>query len=170
MKRVLETSRLYLRELVPEDAEMILRLDRDPDVMHYMPAAARARVSRVHSQEFVRKAIRYYEEHPGLGIWTTILKGKNECIGWTTLKDLPGTEEIEIGFRYFPKYWNQGLATEISAALLKYGFEQLNLPRIVAVVHPENAASIRVIEKIGLTYVRDDHHYGINVRFYALDG
>ena len=169
MKRLLETSRLYLRELVPEDAEMILRLDRDPDVMRYMPAVARARVSRVYAQKFVRDQVTYSKGHPGLGIFPTILKTQDTWIGWATLKHLADTEEIEIGFRYLPAYWNQGYATEAAAALLKYGFEKMKLPRIVAVVHPDNAASMRVIEKIGLEYVRDDQHYGINVRFYARD-
>ena len=169
MQRLPETERLYLRELVPSDADMIFRLNSDPDVMRYMPEHARAAVSADSSRQFVESFIRYYAEKPGLGLWPTVLKAGGRCIGWTCLKDLADTDEVEIGYRYFPQFWGQGFCTEISSALLEYGFRQLGLPRIVAISHPDNRASRRVLEKLGLRYERDAHYYGIDVVYYALD-
>ena len=92
-----------------------------------------------------------------------------EFTGWTCLKHLDNTDEIEIGYRYFPQFWGLGLCTEISTALLEYGFLKVGLDRIVGISNPENKASIRVLEKIGLKYERNAHYYGVDVVYYGLN-
>jgi ribosomal-protein-alanine N-acetyltransferase len=167
VRKVLETERLYLREFVHDDAEMIFRLNTDPDVMRFMPKERRTTMDD--ARRYVERFRRYYGEHPGLGLWPTILKADGACIGWTCLKHLDHTEEIEIGYRYFPPYWGRGLCTEISSALVAHGFRTVGLDRIVGVTHPEHAASRRVLEKLGLRYERDAFYYGTDVVYYALD-
>ena len=66
------------------------------------------------------------------------------------LKYLPELDAVDIGFRFFPEYWGQGLATEAGSACMTFGFETLHLDRIIGLVLPENKASVRVLEKIGL--------------------
>lgn len=168
MERILETERLYLREFVAEDAEMIFRLNSDADVMRYMPAHARASVSPSASADMVQHCMEYYLRRPGFGVWPTVLKDGGDCIGWTCLKNLDDTEEMEIGYRYFPQFWGRGLCTEICTALVRHGFEALNLDRVVGITHPENRASQRVLTKLGLQYERDAHYYGTDVLYYAL--
>ena len=70
-------------------------------------------------------------------------------MGFAGLKYLPELEEVDIGYRFASKFWGKGFATECGEALLKFGFEELNLKRIIAWVMPENTASINVLQKLG---------------------
>jgi len=169
MKKVIETERLYLREFTPSDTQNILELNSNAQVMKYMPVADRESATLEQSANMVASCIRYYSSNPGLGLWPTVLKANDAFIGWTCLKNLDDTDEMEIGYRYLPQFWGQGLCTEISAALLEYGFLSVGLERIVGISNPENKASRRVLEKLGLKYERDAHYYGIDVVYYALN-
>ena len=80
----------------------------------------------------------------------------------------PAILEIEVGYHLARAFWGRGYATEAARACLRYGFEQLKLERIVAVVRPENVASRRVLEKSGLSYTGMGYHYKAEVRMYAV--
>ena len=80
-----------------------------------------------------------------------MLKSTDTFIGFCGLKHLKELDMVDVGFRLLPRYWSQGLATEACKASLAFGFDVLALPRIVALVLTENAASIRVLEKCGMT-------------------
>ena len=88
--------------------------------------------------------------------------------GFCGLVHLDDTSEIEVGYRFAKRFWGMGLATEAAKASLEYGFETLGIDRIVAVVHPDNLASQRVVDKLGLRYIRDAHFYNSNLRYYAI--
>ena len=169
MKRVIETERLYLREFTLEDTPQIFELNSDLQVMKYQPASERENVSLERSAATVEECIQYYSQKPGLGVWPTILKEGDKFIGWTLLKNLEGTEEIEIGYRYFPQFWGMGFCTEISLAVIAHGFDDIGLERIVGISHSQNKGSIRVFEKIGLKYEKNAHYYGMDVLYYALN-
>ena len=77
-------------------------------------------------------------------------KPENKVIGFSGFKYIPELDEVDLGFRFHPEYWGHGLATESALACIEFGFERLNLKRIVALVLPENTASIRVLEKAGM--------------------
>lgn len=77
-------------------------------------------------------------------------KDTNEYIGWYILKHLLDTGEVEVGFRIKKKFWGKGYSTEAGNALVKHGFETVGLKRIIAIVRPDNFASLAVIKKIGL--------------------
>src|SRR5712692_1765909 len=85
-----------------------------------------------------------------------------------TLQLLDGTSEVEVGYRLAKRFWGMGLASEAAQASLRFGFQELALDRIVAVVHPENVASQRVLEKIGLKYVKDARFYNKDLKHYAI--
>jgi ribosomal-protein-alanine N-acetyltransferase len=76
---------------------------------------------------------------------------------------LDNTSEVELGYLLDKSYWRRGLATEASHASLKYGFEVVKLDRIVAIAKPENIASRRVMEKVGMKYEKDAYFYNTNV-------
>lgn len=145
---ILEAERLILRETVVEDAPDLYEMDADPEVQKYTGDVLPTSV-----EDIFERIINYadYKKY-GYGRWTTVLKDTNEVIGWCGLKYLQDIQETDIGYRWKPKYWNKGYATEASKACLKYGFDQLELEQIVAQVLPENKASIRVLEKIGMNY------------------
>jgi ribosomal-protein-alanine N-acetyltransferase len=164
---LLETPRLRLRRLRDDDAENIFRLDSDPDVMRYIRDPSTT--TRESAAESVARAIRFYESesHPGLGIWAMELKSTGDFIGWSCLKPLDTTPEIEVGYRLLKEHWANGYATEAARALVDYGFAERGLQRIVGVVRPDNRASARVLEKAGLRYEKDAFFYGTTVRYFA---
>lgn len=96
-----------------------------------------------------------------------VYRENGELIGFCGLDHLWGGEEIEIGYWLAPDYWGKGLATEAAQAVLRYGFGRLGLLRIVAVAHPENQASIRVLEKLGMAFEKTVLHEGITHVYHA---
>jgi ribosomal-protein-alanine N-acetyltransferase len=102
------------------------------------------------------------------GVWAVIYKEHDKLIGHCGLKFLENTLEIQIGYLLLKSYWGRGLGTEAASAVLKYGFDVANLPQIVAVAKPENIASRRVLEKVGLKYEKDAYFYENNVVYYSL--
>ena len=115
----------------------------------------------------VNAVVKHWNEY-GFGLWAAITKPSGEFAGFCGLQHLDNTPEIEVGYRLAKRFWGMGLATEAARASLRFGFEELALDRIVAVVQPENVASCRVIEKIGLRYVSDARFYETNVKYYAI--
>jgi ribosomal-protein-alanine N-acetyltransferase len=92
----------------------------------------------------------------------------HSLIGWNGLQYLPDTNEVEIGYLLARPFWGYGLALEGALPALKMGFSDFSLAEIVGIVHPENAASIRVLEKIGMSYTQATEYFGMRVRRYAI--
>lgn len=162
---VLETPRLRLRPPRREDLEAIYLLGANPNVMRFISNGKT--MSRMEARADLEKRIAASQHH--FGYWITELKNTREVIGWTALKTLDNTREIEVGYRLLEEHWGKGYATEASRRLLQYGFQELKLPRIVAVALEENLASRRVMEKAGLQYQGKDIFYGFDCVIYALD-
>jgi RimJ/RimL family protein N-acetyltransferase len=107
----------------------------------------------------------------GLGYWSVVLKLVPAAfIGWVLLipYDAAGPE-IEIGWRFLRSAWGHGFATEASLPVLRHGFETADLDRVVADIHPDNAASLRVAEKLGLRFTGERKIKGRMLRSYALE-
>lgn len=151
MKIILETERLYLRELNVNDAEHFYLLNLDKDVMKYTGEEAFENIEK--AKDFLRN-YDHYEKY-GFGRWAVINKGNSEFLGWCGLKFTEKLNEYDIGFRFFKKYWNKGYATESSKACLSYGRNELKMCEILGRAMKENKASIKVLEKIGLEYVKE---------------
>lgn len=149
MKIILETDRLILREINLEDTQDMLRLHSIPEVQKYTGDPL------VESEEkmaaIIETRIKNYEKY-GYGRWATILKNTNQFIGWSGLAYLEEIDEIDVGYRFLPEYWGKGLATEATIAILNYAYEDLKLKKIIALAMKENIASIRVMEKSGMTF------------------
>ena len=90
------------------------------------------------------------EQHPGLGMWATLERKTGACIGTHLLNHIQGETYIQVGYVLFSQYWGRGYATEMSIAILRYGFAVLGLPEIFAITDLPNVASQRVLEKAGL--------------------
>jgi len=90
------------------------------------------------------------------GRWAVHLKPDLEFIGWCGLKARPERNEIDLGYRFKKRSWGKGYATEAAFACIKYGFEKLNLPRIVGRDIMANENSFRVLEKCGMTYIGEE--------------
>ena len=146
----IETERLKMRPIIPEeDAEDMYLLNLDPEVVRYTGDVPFKSIED--SLEFY-KNYRQYEKYK-LGRFSTFLKEDMTFIGWCGLKQEDGY--IDLGYRFAKPYWGQGYATESSLASLRYGFDDLNIERIVAHALKDNPASIRVMEKVGMLYEKD---------------
>lgn len=150
-KKLLETERLYLREMTPEDAESAYLLNLDPEVIRYTGDDPFKSIEE--ARAFLEKYDHYRKY--GFGRWGVIAKETDEYLGWCGLKYTPELDEFDIGYRFMKKFWGSGYATEAAQACLAYGFEQLQIPTIVGRAMPENGASVRVLEKIGLSYLEN---------------
>ena len=145
---ILETERLYLREIGPEDAENAYLLNLDPEVIRYTGD------DPFGSVEEARIFLENYDHYRkyGFGRWAVIRKSDDEFLGWCGLKYTPELDEYDIGFRLFRCYWNRGYATEAAKACLQLGFAQFGMQQIVGRAMSQNHASIRVLGKIGLKF------------------
>lgn len=144
---ILETERTIMRYLMGEDAEDFYNLNLDPEVLKYTGDAP---FESIHS---AREFLMNYDQYQlyGVGRLAVIHKKTSKFMGWCGIKYSLVQDEYDLGFRFFRRYWNQGFATETAKACLSYGFNQLGLPRIVGRAMKENIASIKVLEKIGMT-------------------
>jgi [ribosomal protein S5]-alanine N-acetyltransferase len=146
--KILETDRLFLREFSNLDAQHLFDLNSDPDVIRYTGDKAFISIQEV--EKFI-KNYNHYQKY-GFGRWAVIQKSNSDFLGWCGLKFSPDLDEVDIGFRFHKRYWNQGFATEAANPCLKFGFQKFNLNSIVGRAMKENLSSIRVLEKIGLTF------------------
>jgi len=163
--RLLDTERLSLREFRATDAEALYRLDSDPRVMRYIrdgSVGTRASVAGT-----VARAMKYYRVYPGLGVWPAEVRATGAFIGWFCLKYVPKTVEVEVGYRLLPEAWGRGYATEGARALVRRGFAELGLYRIIGLTHPDNVASQRVLLKTGLRDAGWGRYYGRELRVFA---
>lgn len=149
MKKVLETERCYLRELSVDDAQSFYDLNSDPEVVKYTGDKNFGNISEAKS--FLQNYNQY--ELYGYGRWAVIDKMSEEFLGWCGLKYSPKSDEVDLGFRFFRKYWNQGYATETAKACIDYGLSNLNVDKIVGRAMEANSASVKVLEKTGMTFV-----------------
>ena len=158
------TLRLALSEITAWHANELYELDTDPRVMRYIGSG------RVSTREQVDAVMRRlpgaYALYPGLGTWRATRRDNGDFVGWFALKYIPGTAEIEVGYRLRYAAWGRGYATEGARELVRYGFDDLRLHRIIGVTHPANAASQRVLRQIGLDDIGWGHYYGRALRVF----
>src|SRR5437773_7714910 len=164
----LETTRLILRDLTIDDIENLFLLDSDAVVMKYFARPPLTDKNAVRSG--IEKKMHYNKNNPGFGFWAVAEKKSNSFVGQFSLShiEFDREKEIEIGFRFLQRFWGLGYATEMAHEVIKHGFKNSGLDKIVALTHPDNLASQKVIEKIGLKYIRDDFYYNTNLRFYEI--
>ncbi|MCA1615420.1 MAG: GNAT family N-acetyltransferase [Acidobacteria bacterium] len=162
---IIETDRLLMRPPTRADLPALVELRSDEDVSRYLGGAAMAK------PEVLDQRLDFYigcHERHGFAMGPLLRKDGGGMIGWGGLQPLEETGEIEVGYSFAKAHWGQGYATETAAAWLRYGFARAGLARIVAVASPENTASRRVMEKLGMRYEKNAPHYGLDCVFYAV--
>jgi RimJ/RimL family protein N-acetyltransferase len=162
----LTTPRLILRPFTEQDVDPLHRMLLEEGVLRYFPNPEPP--SRERIQQMVSNLLRHWAEQ-GSGLWAVTSRSTGELMGRTGLMVVPGTEEVEIDFLYGKPFWNQGFATEGGRASLQYGFETLELEQIIGVVHPENMASRRVLEKLGLKFTEPRQYFGMDCYRYLIE-
>ena len=158
MQIFVESERLVLRRFTIDDVDHLVALDGDPAVMHFI-TGGRATSREEIENEILPAFLHYYERFPGYGFWAAIEKATGEFLGWFHFRPREGSplDEVELGYRLRRSAWGKGYGTEGSRALIRKGFTEFGVQRVVAETMAVNAASRRVMEKAGLTLVRTFH-------------
>ena len=153
-----------MRAMTAEDASDVFALNSNPAVMRYTHEPL------MKSVEEAKLALESYPdfETVGFGRWGCFLKETGQMIGFCGLKYLADYEEVDVGYRLLPEFWGRGLATEASRACVQFGFERIGLERIKGLVVPEHRASIRVLEKSGLTFENEFWEQDLRVLRYSI--
>src|SRR5687767_2197440 len=147
---ILETDRLILRQFSTEDADFILELVNEPSFIQNIGDRG-VRTLDDASAYILRVAVASYEKN-GFGLYLVLLKESGESIGMCGLIKRDGLEDVDIGYAFLPKFWSKGYAQEAALAVKDYARDVVRLKRLVAITDPKNQGSIRVLEKIGLSY------------------
>lgn len=173
MQFYLETERLILRDILESDVDGIFELDSNAIVHKYLgnnPIKTKERAAEI--IHFIKQQY----ENLGIGRFAAIEKLSGDFIGWSGLKLNTGekealngkTEFYDIGFRFIPRYWGKGYATESSLATLDFGFKKLNIKTICGAAEKDNIASNKVLRKIGLNFINEFKYENVLCNWYEL--
>jgi ribosomal-protein-alanine N-acetyltransferase len=157
------TERLELRAFEPGDLEALHAVYGDPEVTRFIPAYP--------TLEHTRRALEIHVHEARAGnpaFWALIERESGDLIGDAGLGLIEGVgPEFELGYTLGPRWWGRGVATEAARAVRDHALGPLGLPEVLALVRPANAASINVLEKIGMERVGTRHAYGAEHLMYA---
>ena len=162
---MLETERLIIRKLTPDDLGWLIEMRTEPAVYKYLGG------TRMQNPEAITKRMQFYLEcydKFGFGQCAMLWKETGEAIGASGLQPLEDTGEIEVGYSLKEDYWQKGLGYECARAWLDYGFNNAGLKRIVAVADADNIGSWRIMEKCGMSFEKTAEFYGMQCKFYAV--
>jgi ribosomal-protein-alanine N-acetyltransferase len=149
---VLETERLALRELNAGDAAFILELLNEPSFLHNIGDRG-VRTIEDAVQYILKGPVESYARH-GFGLWLVELKDAGTPAGICGLVKRDALPDADIGYAFLPRFWSRGYAYESAAAVMRHARGALGLRRVLAITNPDNAGSIKVLEKVGLRFDR----------------
>lgn len=158
---ILYTDRLQLRPIVSSDGEAMYRLNLNPEVIRYTGDPPFSSV-----EEATIFCINYpdYQKH-GFGRWIVEPRSDQKVRGWCGLKK-HADGSVDLGYRFFQSDWGKGYATESGKACSQYGFEQLNLKQIYGRTTINNPASIRVLQKLGMDFWKNEEEENFTWVYY----
>lgn len=157
------SERLIYARSTPDDIDLMLELDSDPEVMKYINGGIPTTRDDLINIYLPRLA-KYTNLEKGWGQWKVCLKGSNEFIGWILIRpmdffsDNPKYHDIEIGWRFKQNSWGKGYATEAAKAVKAVIAQRPEVTHITAIAEEGNNASINIMKKLGLTYLKTDIH------------
>jgi ribosomal-protein-alanine N-acetyltransferase len=160
----LQTPRLILRPFREGDIDRLAELMANPDFMRFSLGP----YTRERTQGVLDKFLSW--EKAGLpSPFAVVLRGNTEVLGYCGFLHHPEVpEEVEIGYRLHPDYWNRGLITEAAQAVRDHGFRDWKLPRVISLIHPENIPSRRVAEKNGMKVEKEITFRGFPTLVFAI--
>ena len=151
---VLQTPRLTLRHLVPEDLGALHALYGDPEIRQYYPdGTLTLEATRQELEWFLHGHPRF----PELGLWAAIERRSGDFLGRCGLLpwEIEGRHEVELAYLIDKSRWGEGLATEAATAIVGYAGSVLRLRRLICLIIPGNSASARVAQKAGMSFERE---------------
>lgn len=153
MQVIFQTPRLLFRQFTEADAPLVYQLNSNPEVVKYLHEPV------LQNETEARKVILdiilpQYKNN--LGRWAVHMESNNDFVGWCGLKYYAATGETDLGYRFKQQVWGEGFATEAATYTLDHGFKELNLSLIIGRAHVQNLASLKVLEKIGMQFVKEE--------------
>lgn len=169
MKQI-ETERLIIREFELSDAEGLFELDSNPDVLKFIGIDSVKEIQE--SEDLIRVLQKQYAEN-GIGRWAVIEKSTGDFMGWSGLKLYrePINNQIniyELGYRFIPRFWGKGFATESARAWVNYAFDELKIPKLFAVTDLEHHSSKNVLHKLGFKDIEVIKYNGEDVNWLEI--
>ena len=151
---ILETPRLILRHLEPDDLDALFALYRDPEIRRYFPDGTR---TRDQTREELEWFLNSHPKFPELGLWATVEKRGGALLGRCGLLpwEIDGRSEVELAFLIDKTRWSEGFATEASHAIIEHAHIALHIQRLICLIMPGNVASVRVAQKVGMSFERE---------------
>lgn len=165
--QICETERLFIRTLSLDDVSELTTILSDPEVMKY---SIRGVCDEAATRRFIEWCLESYATH-SIGPWALVEKGSGKLVGFCGVspEEVNGVEEIGLGYRLAKRYWGKGLASEAVQAVLHDTFNQKQLSSVVAIIEPENVASLKVAAKAGFSTFGIHDFHGRPVRLYRLN-
>ena len=162
---VLETERLKLRLMRLDDLQNLLGIFSDAEAMQFYPST----MDEYQTRQWIQRTLIRYEKD-GFGLWIVELRDSGEFVGQCGLiaQNVNEKPEVEIGYLFLRRWWGRGLATEAACACRDFGFRKLGLKRLISIIDPENIASRRVAEKVGMKVVGETEMWGRWMCLYAI--
>lgn len=159
---ILDTERLVLREMTPDDLPALRAILQDDEVMYAYEGA----FSEEEVQNWLNRILTRYREH-GFGLWAVILKETGGMIGQCglTLQDCGGRQVLEVGYLFQKAYWHRGYAAEAAVACKNHAFDKLGADEVYSIIRDTNAASQRVAVRNGMTCTERfvKHYRGVDM-------
>ena len=158
--------RTELRPIAESDADELLELFRDPSVRRYLLDDAMV------SADWVRAEIRSSRgrfAESGAGLWAVRLPGAEQIIGFVGFREFFDPPQLQLLYGLLPAYWGRGLATEVAARICNHAFADLGHDCVRAATDRPNAASSRVLERLGMELERSTDEGAAGTLFYRLD-
>lgn len=163
---ILQTERMYLRQLREEDFDAYFAIESNDEVMRYINGKGR---SLAEARDRFDKQRREYTIDPGFGLWAVCLPDQPKLIGTCCLNYIENTAIRQIGYVIAPEHHGKGLASELALGLIQYAIECCGLPQVSAVCDPDHKASEKVMQKAGMEYVGSGQFFGCENLHYRID-
>ena len=167
MKPIIVTRNFFLRRCSHDDVEDYLLFWNDAEVMKYIGDGTWGG-GRNKVMHFLNKNIEEYAKDDGLGYFCLVDKSTNQVVGEAGLSKLAETGEIEVGYILRKDYWGKGFGTELLTSLIQYGFKNLGLKEIVAVCHPENIGSQKLMKKCNMKFIGKGRYHNRDSLKYSI--
>ncbi len=162
----LSTERLNIRPFVMADDEALRAFWADPDVRRYLWDDEILSMSAV--RQIIEQSIKDFEQH-GYGFFSLDLKATEPvAVGFCGFRRFEDGEQIELLYGILPEHWGEGFVTEAARAVLRYGFETAGVERIVAATDTPNQRSVRVLQRLGMSFDSRRVWHGLDTVFYTL--
>ncbi|WP_286234470.1 GNAT family N-acetyltransferase [Thalassotalea sediminis] len=157
------SKRLSFRLMDENDSELLWLLDQDPQVMRYITGGKISTLAKI-KHTFIPRMNAYRNAEKGFGLWQVNNIDNDEYLGWILIRPMhffsaaPEFDNLEIGWRFFRNIWGKGYATEAAQHVMQSLHLQLGYNTFSAIADENNLASINVMKKLGMHYIKTYHH------------